>query len=63
MSDAITVTVSAKALCEVLVALHGPPHYIRELQATMSLDGLVGDRNPISLLTEQFNEQVTKDST
>jgi len=52
------VTVSASALAEVLGALNGPDHLIRELQATRRIDGLVGDPNPINLLITQYNEQV-----
>ena len=50
-----TVTVDADALRQVLQALVGPSHYIRELQAIRSL----GD-SPIDKLIFQFNEQVAK---
>lgn len=52
-----TVTVSALALQQVLNALVGPPHYIRELQA---IRGLLGDASPIDVLIAEFNEQVEK---
>lgn len=52
---ATTVTVDAAALREVLVALTGPGHLIRELQATMSLHEL-GHPNAIRTLVDQFNE-------
>lgn len=54
MADA-TVTVSADALRQVLQALIGPGHHIRELQATRSLHKL-GHPNPIETLLEQYNE-------
>lgn len=52
-----TVNVDAKALREVLVALNGPGHYIRELQVTR---GAMFD-NPIDKLIEEFNAQVSGD--
>jgi len=51
------ITVSAEALRQVLQALIGPPHHIRELQATMSLPG---DANPIKTLYEEYNAEVDK---
>lgn len=51
-----SVTVSSEALCRVLSALVGPPHLIRELQATRG--PLVGEGNPINLLIDEFNAQV-----
>lgn len=57
-SDAeIKVNVSYSALREVLNALVGPPHYIRELQVTR---GLPGHTNAIDLLIEEFNAEVTR---
>ena len=50
-----TVTVDAVALHTVLQALVGPPHYIRELQA---IRGLLGNKNAIDVLIDQFNEQL-----
>ena len=52
-----TVTVAAEPLRQVLQALIGPGHLIRELQATRSLHALTYD-NPIELLIEQFNDSV-----
>ena len=49
------VTVSADSLRQVLVALNGPGHYIRELQVTR---GPLFD-NPIDKLIQEFNEQVS----
>ena len=49
------VTVNAKALKEVLEALNGPGHYIRELQATRSLPG---NDNPINILIEEYNSAI-----
>lgn len=45
------ITVNKKALREVLSALNGPAHYVRELQAIRNL----GD-SPIDLLIEQYNQ-------
>jgi hypothetical protein len=53
--DEPTVTVSAKDLRDILRALNGPPHYIRELQAIRSLGN-----SPIDRLIEQYNSQVTE---
>lgn len=52
-----TVTVDAKALRDILYALTGPGHYIRELQATRSIAKLTGVKNPIDVLLDQFNAQ------
>ena len=49
------ITVNAKALKEVLEALNGPGHYIRELQATRSLPG---NNNPLNILMEEYNTAV-----
>ena len=57
MSDK-KISVSAKALRELLVAVSGPAHYIREIQATRDMPLGMSDDNPINILTEQFNEQV-----
>ena len=53
MADIETVTVNASDLREVLSALIGPSHLIRELQVIRSLG-----ENPIDRLVQQFNEQV-----
>jgi len=45
-------SVDAEALGQVLMALTGPGHLIRELQAIRNLPD-----NPISTLISQFNEQ------
>jgi hypothetical protein len=50
-----TVTVDANALREVLVALNGPGHYIRELKVTR---GALFD-NPIDKLIAEFNAQAS----
>jgi hypothetical protein len=49
------VSVDAAALRSVLVALNGHPHQIRELQFTRDIDDLVGERNPINVLLDDFN--------
>lgn len=52
------VTVSADALKEVLTALNGPAHYIRELQALR--DPPFGSDNPINILCAEYNGAVDK---
>lgn len=54
--SAQTVTVSAEPLRQVLMALIGPGHLIRELQFTR--DGIVGKENPINVLIEEFNASI-----
>lgn len=49
------VTVSANALRQLLAALSGPEHYIRELQVTRG--PLVGDDNPINILVAEYNAE------
>nr|WP_319566274.1 hypothetical protein [uncultured Rhodoferax sp.] len=51
-----TVTVSAPALRELLEALSGPGHLIRELQ--MLSGPLVGKDNPINILVDQYNAAI-----
>ncbi|BAQ02667.1 hypothetical protein AVU38_gp139 [Ralstonia phage RSL2] len=62
VEERLMVPVDAEALGELLRALNGPGHYIRELQVTMDFDrkGLSDKPNPINLLTDQFNEFVMK---
>lgn len=55
------VTVSAKALKQLLEALNGPGHYIRELQVIRNIDSKMpnpNNRNPINLLMEEYNAAV-----
>lgn len=54
------VSVDAQALRTILQALIGPPHHIRELQATRSIAELTGD-DPIGVLVEDFNRAVQQD--
>lgn len=49
------VIVDAKALREILTALQGPPHLIREL---IAISNLQGHDCPIKKLVAQFNRQV-----
>lgn len=51
-----TITVNAEALRQVLLALNGSAHRIRELQATRNLPaGLTGgEMNPIDVLIQDF---------
>lgn len=49
-NEPLKVEVSAAALREILQALNGPGHCIRELQFTRSLPG-----NPIDTLIAEFN--------
>lgn len=50
------IQVSKSALRQVLLALDGPGHMIRELQITRGLP-LAGDVNPIDKLLKEFKEQ------
>lgn len=52
-----TVTVNAEALRQVLCALIGPPHYIRELQATRDNPPIFMG-NPIDRLIDDYNSAV-----
>lgn len=52
-----TVAVDAEALGQILQALIGPGHHIRELQATRSLHAL-GYSNPIDTLIESYNAAI-----
>lgn len=49
------IPVVAGALYRVLMALNGPAHYIRELQATRSLPG---SKNPIDRLVDDYNAAI-----
>jgi hypothetical protein len=51
------VSVDAKALRQLLEAVSGPGHHIRELQATRSLHTL-GYPNPIDTLIDGFNAAI-----
>jgi hypothetical protein len=57
------VSVDGEALQQLLNALVGPAHHIREMQFTRNLPPL-GDmpRNPIDVLIEQYNAAITKAS-
>jgi hypothetical protein len=50
------ILVSAEALRQVLQALNGPSYFIRELQATRNLPGVV---NPINTLVKNYSEAVS----
>lgn len=52
-----TITVNAAALRQVLQALTGPPHLIRELQVTR---GILFHNNPIDQLVREFNEEMDR---
>jgi hypothetical protein len=52
------IEVSQDALRTVLEAVVGPPHLIRELQATMSIHNLVP--NAIVTLTNEYNDAIKK---
>jgi hypothetical protein len=51
------VSVSAKALSEVLTALTGSAHTVHELRITR---GLIGYNNPIDQLIDEFNTETKK---
>lgn len=53
MSDK-KIEVSKKALEQLLTAVNGAPHYIRELQMTRDLPG-ADKTNPINILINEFN--------
>lgn len=53
-----TVTVNAIALRELLIAVNGGAHQIRELQATRG--PVLGHDNPIDILVGEFNQAVAK---
>lgn len=50
-----TITVNAEALRQVLQALIGPPHHIRELQVLRSFPD-----SPITTLVTTYNEWQSK---
>lgn len=51
------ITVNTEALRQVLQALNGPDHYIRELQATRDRPPIFTG-NPIDTLINEFNAAV-----
>jgi len=51
-----TVIIRAAPLRQLLSALIGPSHYIREIQATMDLP--FNDANPLKQVLNEFNEQM-----
>jgi hypothetical protein len=53
------IIVDAVALRQVLEAITGPSHHIRELQATRSLHAL-GHPNPIDTLIDSFNAAIAR---
>ena len=52
------ITVNAEALRQILAALVGPGHLIRELQFTRG--PMVGKDNPINILVAEYNAAVEK---
>lgn len=54
MTDPTTITVSAEPLREILQALIGPGHLIRELQALQRLPD-----SPITKLVSEYNAWAT----
>jgi hypothetical protein len=55
------VSVSAKAIHELLTALNGPSHLVRELQALRNPP--FGAENPINILIEEFNCEMERIKT
>lgn len=53
--DVTKVCVDGQALYRLLVALNGPGHRVRELQATRNLPG---EANPINVLTNQLERHL-----
>lgn len=60
IEDDAKISVSVKALYEVLTALNGPGYLIGELQATRDpiLAKVSGRENPINVLVRELNEYV-----
>lgn len=57
-----TIQVNADALRQVLLALSGPGHLIREMQATRSLPVMEGEEpNPINELARAFHEATRRE--
>lgn len=54
MSDPTKISVDKQALFEVLRAITGHSHEIRELQVTRNLP--LGPKNPIDILIADYNE-------
>lgn len=52
-----TVTVNANALRQILEALSGPPHHMREL---LVISDLPGHDCPIKRLVNEYNDAVEK---
>ena len=52
------VTVSAQALAEVLTALKGPSHHIRELQVMSRAHPILSVDSPINQLVKDYNAAV-----
>ncbi len=52
-----TIIVNKEALKEILIALVGEPHLIRELQATRGLS-VLGMDNPIDTLVHNWNDNL-----
>lgn len=48
---------TAAPLRQLLEALNGEPHLIREMQATRNADRLMGEPNPIDELIDEFNAE------
>jgi hypothetical protein len=59
VTDRAMVTVDANALRQVLQALTGPAHLIREIQMTRSIASLTGD-DPIGRLVDDYNEDARR---
>lgn len=62
VEERLQVSVDAAALGDLLRALLGPGHLIRELMVIHSLDekGLSAEPGPIKLLVDQYNAFVHK---
>jgi len=60
MSDS-KIEVSASALRELLAAVTGPSHHIRELQVTMNMP--FGEPNCIEILVKEFNDYANQENS
>lgn len=55
-----TVNVSGLALKELLEAISGPPHHLREMMVLANMGSLSGMDNPLTILFEQYNSEVRR---
>ena len=49
------IEVNAESLRQILSALSGPGYLIREIQATIQVDEMLGNKNPLMDLVNEYN--------